>query len=332
MTTSTLFFRAALQCALSAAVAFSSCALAQSAADSFPSKPVTIVLAVASGGPTDVEARLYQKKMTELLGQPFLLDYKVGAGGVIGAAYVAKAPADGHTLLILQGNFTVMPAVYKNLTFDTLKDFAPISLMSEKPQTLIVSSSFPARTFPEYVAYAKANPGKINLGITGQGGVNHLMDVWLHTLANIRVTYVAYKGEGPLLPDILSGRLDAAAISMGTALRLAKAGKVRALGTSVSVRSRVWPDLPSIAEQGVPQFNYTSWVGIGAPGGTPVPIINKLNENFAKTAKSPEVVNALEPEGWVMVGSTPAQFRQMIITETERWKKLVQDNGITVAD
>ena len=325
------FFRIVLRCIVPAAIALPPCALAQNAADSFPSKPVTIVLAVASG-PTDVEARLYQKKMTELMGQPFLLDYKVGAGGTIGTAYVARAPADGHTLVVIAGNFTVMPAVYKNLSFDTLKDFAPISLMSEKPQTLISSMAFPIKTFPEYVAYAKANPGKINLGMTGQGGVNHLMDVWLHTLANIRVTYVAYKGEGPLMPDILSGRLDAAAISMGTAYRMAKAGKVRALGTSVSVRSRVWPDLPSIAEQGVPQFNYTSWVGIGAPSATPVAIINKLSENFAKSAKSAEVVNALEPEGWVMVGSTPAQFRQMIVTETERWKKLVQDNGITVAD
>ena len=126
--------------------------------------------------------------MTELMGQPFLLDYKVGAGGTIGTAYVAKASPDGHTLVVIAGNFTVMPAVYKNLTFDTLKDFAPISLMSEKPQTLIASTTFPVKTFPEYVAYAKANPGKINLGMTGQGGVNHLMDVWLHTLANIRVT------------------------------------------------------------------------------------------------------------------------------------------------
>ena len=325
-------FRVVALCAAPAALAVPSFSMAQNSADNFPSKPVTIVLAVASGGPTDVEARLYQKKMTELMGQPFLLDYKVGAGGTIGTAYVARAPADGHTLVVIAGNFTVMPAVYKNLPFDTLKDFAPVSLMSEKPQTLIVSLSFPARTFPEYIAYAKANPGKINLGMTGQGGVNHLMDVWLHSLTNTQVTYVAYKGEGPLLPDMLSGRLDAAAISMGTAFRLAKAGKVRALGTSVAVRSRVWPELPSIAEQGVPQFNYTSWVGIGAPGGTPLAIVNKLSENFAKTARAPEVAGVLEPEGWVMVGSTPVQFRQMIVTETERWKKLVQDNGITVAD
>ena len=295
----------------------------------FPSKPVTIILAVAAGGPTDVEARLYAKKMTELMGQNFLLDYKVGAGGVVGTAYVAKAPADGHTLLVIAGNFTVIPAVYKDLPFDTLKDFAPISLMSEKPQILIVNPSFPARTFAEYIAHAKANPGKFNLGTTGQGGVNHLMGVWLHTLTGTKATYVPYKGEGPLLPDLLSGRLDGAAIGIGTAIRLAKAGKVRALGTSAAARSKVWPELPTINEQGVPQFSYTSWVGIGAPAGTPQAVISKLAENFAKTAKSPDVIAPLEPEGWVLVGSTPAQFRQLIVTETERWKKVVEDNGIT---
>ena len=324
----TKYFRTALICALPAALAFSSPSSAQSAADAFPSRPVTLVIPVAAGGPTDVEGRPYSKKMSELLGQPFVLDYKAGAGGTIGTAVVAKAPADGYTLLVIAGSFTVMPAVYKNLAFDTLKDFAPLSLMSEKPQILLASPSFAARTYPEYLAYAKANPGKINLGVTAQAGVNHLMVTWMNTLSNSKVAYIAYKGEGPLLPDLLSGRLDAAAIGVGTAIRLAKAGKVRALGSSLTTRSKVWPDLPTIAEQGNPQFSYTSWLGIGAPGGTPVAVVNKLSENFAKTARSAEVTGTLEPDGWVMVGSTPAQFRQLIVTETERWKKVVQDNGI----
>lgn len=326
------FFRCVVASLLSTALAYSSHSAAQNTADNYPSKPVTIVLPVASGGPADFESRFYARKMTDLLGQQFLLDYRVGAGGAIGAAHVAKAAADGHTVLLIAGNFTVLPAVYKNLPFDTLKDIAPISLMSEKPQILILNPSFPAKSFPEYIAYARANPGKINMGTTGQGGVNHLMILWMHALTNTKVTYIPYKGEGPLLPDILSGRLDAAAIAIPSAARLAKAGKIRAMGSSVAVRSRIWPELPSIAEQGVPQFNYTSWVGMGAPGGTPVSIINKLAENFSKTAKSPDVASALEPEGWVLVGSTPSQFKQLIATETERWKKLVQDNGITVAD
>lgn len=321
------FVRFALSCTVPALLAAVPAAMAQT----FPSKPVTIVLGVAAGGPTDIEARLYAKKMTELMGQTFVLDYKVGAGGSIAAAHVAKSPPDGHTLLVMAGSFTVLPVVFKTLPFDVIKDFSPISLMSEKPQILLANPSFPVKNFPEFIAHARANPGKVNVGITNQGGINHLMNVWMHTLTGTQVTYVPYNGEGPLLPDLLSGRLDVAAIGIGTAIRLAKSGKVRALGTSMTTRPKVWPDLPTIAEQGVPQFNYTSWVGMGAPAGTPAAVINRLSENFVKTAKAPEVIAPLEADGWVLVGTGPAPLRQLIVTETERWMKLVKDNNI-VAD
>lgn len=298
-------------------------------ADAFPVKPVTIIVPIAAGGPTDLETRLYAQKMTELMGKPFLIDFKAGAGSVVGTAFVAKAPADGYTLIVIAGNFTVLPAVQKNLPFNTLKDFAPISLMSEKPQIFIVNPSFPAKNFWEYLAYAKANPGKLNVGATSQGGINHLMQVWLHSLAKAKVTYIPYKAQVQLMADLMGGRLDGVAIGINEALSLAKAGKVRALGTSASSRPKVWPELPTIKEQGVTQFEYMSWVGMGAPAGTPQLIINKLAESFAKTAKSPEVVVPLEADGWVLVGSTPAEFRQLIVAQTERWKKLVDDNGIT---
>ena len=152
-----------------------------SQATTFPTKPVTIIMAVASGGPTDIEMRLYIKAMTELLGQPFLMDYKVGAGGVNGTAYVAKAQPDGHTLLQMSGNFSVMPSVVRNLPFNTLKDFEFISLMSERAQVFVVTPEFPAKSFAEYLAYVRANPGKVSLGTTGQGGINHMMSTWLHS-------------------------------------------------------------------------------------------------------------------------------------------------------
>ena len=298
-------------------------------ADTYPAKPVTIVIPIASGGPTDFEIRLYAKKMTELMGKPFLIDFKVGGGSVLGTAFVAKSPADGYTLLVIAGNFTVLPAVQKDLPFNTLKDFAPISLMSEKPQIFLVNPSFPAKNFTEYLAYARANPGKLNIGATSQGGINHLMQVWLHTLANAKVTYVPYKAQVQLMADLLGGRLDGGAIALNEAMSLAKAGKVRALGTSASAPPKVWPEITPIKEQGVSHFDYMSWVGIGGPAGIPAPVINKLADNFAKTARAPEVVTPLEADGWVLVGSTPAQFRQLIVTQTERWKKLVDDNGIT---
>jgi tripartite-type tricarboxylate transporter receptor subunit TctC len=313
----------------SAAALFHAPGWAQSAAGSYPSRPVTIVIPVAAGGPTDTELRLYAKKLNESLGQSFLLDNKPGAGSVIGTQFVARSPADGYTLLVIAGNFTVIPATNKDLPFDTLKDFAPISLMSEQPKILVVTPGFPAKTFAEYVAFAKANPGKISLGTSGQGGVNHLMNVWMHTLTGTTATNIPYKGSAPMLVDLLGGRLNGAAIPIGDAMRHSKAGKLRALGTTAANRTKLWPDLPTIKEQGLPLFSYTSWVGIGAPAATPQPVITKLSEHFAKAAKAPDIAAALEPDGWVMVGSTPAQFRQLIVTETERWKKVVEENGIT---
>ena len=193
---------------------------------------------------------------------------------------------------------------------------------------MLFRSEFPAKSFAEYLAYVRANPGKVSLGTTGQGGINHMMSTWLHSMANAKVTYVPYKGEGPLVPDLLSGRLDAAAIGVGSAFRLAKAGKLRALGSSFTNRMKIWPDLPTIAEQGLSPFLHTSWVGIGAPAGTPVPVINRLAENFAKVAKMPEVIAPLEPEGWVMTGTTPARMRQLVTEETERWARLAKEQGI----
>ncbi len=314
---------------LPAALFFSTPSIAQNAA-AFPSKPVTLVLGVAPGGGTDYELRFYTAKMTEYLGKPLLLDYKAGAGGVIATAFVAKAPADGYTLHALSGNFTLMPAVNKTLPFDILNDFAAVSLMSEQPQIFLASPTFPAKTFPEMIAYARTNPGKVSVGTTTQGGINHFMHIWQHSLTNTKVTYVGYKGMGPMLPDLFTGRLDVGAIIITQAIPLAKAGKVRALGTSMSTRAEMWPDLPTIAEQGVPEFNFKSWVGIGAPSKTPTAIIEKLSENFAKIARDKEVRDALLPQGTVLVGSTPAELRKLLVTETARWKKLVEDNGIVV--
>ena len=296
----------------------------------FPSKPVTIVLGVAPGGGIDHEMRFYTNKMSEYLGRPFLVDYKSGAGGIVATAFVAKAPADGYTLHALSGNFTVMPAFNKNLPFDILNDFSAVSLMSEQPQVFVASPSFPARSFPEMIAHVRANPGKVTVGTTSQGGINHLMHIWLNSLTSTKVTYVGYKGMGPLLPDLFSGRLDLAAIIITQAIPLAKAGKLRALGNSMSTRAEVWPDLPTIAEQGVPEFNYRSWVGIGAPARTPPAVVEKLSENFARVARAADVRDALATQGTMLIGSTPAELRKLIVTETARWKKLVEDNGIIV--
>ena len=305
---------------------------AQGAADNYPNKPVTVVAAIAAGGPIDLEARPYLAKISAMMGQSFVFDFRPGAAGTIGAGYVAKARPDGYTLLVISAGFTVFPAFYKDLPFDVVRDFAHVSLMSERTSVLQVPVSFPAKTFPEYIAYARANPGKINYGTTGVGSITHLAGAWMHGATNTKVTFIPYKGTGPLLQELMAARVDVASGTLVSALPLMKTGKVRPIAILNDKRSTLLPGVPTVAEQGVPGYNYSNWLGFVAPGGTPVAIVNKLSEGFARVARMPEIVSALEAEGSIAVGSTPAQFRQLIVTETARWQKVVQETGIKLEE
>ena len=314
---------AILSLALGATQAFS-----QSPAGSYPSRPVTTVVAIASGGPIDFEARLYAAKMNELMGQPFVIDYKPGAGGAIGSAYVAKAAPDGYTLLVASAALTVAPAFYKNLPYDTVKDFAPVSLMSKRFSVLVVHPAFPGRNFVDYVAHAKANPGKINFGTSGVGSISHLSAAWMHNATNTRVTFLPYKGNTPLTQDLIAGRLDASTANLLGVAPLVKAGKVRVVAFMSNVRSPIFPGIVPIAEQGIPDFDHVNWLGYVAPGATPAVITNRLSEGFAKVAKMQDVVTTLETAGGALVGSTPGEFRQIISAELVRWRRVVEENGI----
>lgn len=317
----------ALGVAASAMIA-SGAVMAQGAAASYPSKPVTIILAIAAGGPSDGETRLFAAKMSELLGQPFVVEYKPGAGSTIGSSYVAKAAPDGYTLLVPQGAFSSFPALYKSLPFDTIKDFAPVSLMVRRASVLVSSLSFPAKTFAEYLAYARANPGKINYATTGAGGTGHLAGAWLHNLTKSKVTFIHYKGIPQILTDLVPGRVDVSPFALPPALPLIKDGKLRAIAFMNNERTPLLPDVPTIGEKDIPGYDYKSWLGFSAPAGTPPAIINKLSEAFAKVARMPDVVANLAAQGSVSVGSTPEQFKQLIIDETAQWQKVIQESGI----
>lgn len=300
---------------------------AQETASAYPTKPVVVVAGIAAGGPIDREARLYTAKIATYLGQQFILDFKPGGAGTIGAGHVAKAKPDGYTLLVVSAGFTVFPAFYKNLPFDIITDFAPISVMSERTSVLQVHPAFLAKTFAEYVAYAKAHPGKVNYGTTGAGGIAHLAGAWLHSATNTSVTFVPYKGTGILLLELVAGRIDVASGTLISALPLIKAGKTRALAILNDQRSKLLPDVPTVAEQGVPGYNYSNWIGFLAPSATPPAIISKLREAFVKVAHAPDIAAQLEAAGSIPVGSTPAEFRQLIISETARWQKVVKETG-----
>jgi tripartite-type tricarboxylate transporter receptor subunit TctC len=269
--------------------------------------------------------------MNGYFGQNFIIDSKPGAGTTIASAYVAKAKPDGYTLQIVTGSFTIFPALYTNLSFDTLKDLAPVALMSQRTTVLIAHPAFPAKTFEEYIAYARANPGKINFSALGVGSGAHLGGVWLHGATNTKVTFIHYKGVTLQTPDLVAGRVDATFGSALSAFPLIKAGKVRVLAVSNDQRSPLLPGVPAISEY-VPGFNYFAWLGFVAPAATPPAIISKLNEGFVRAAREPDVAGALEAEGSIMVASTPAQFRQFLVADTNRNRKLIQDNAIRLGD
>ena len=317
---------------LAASLAFMGAARAQESATAFPSKPVTIIIPVAAGGANDNETRLYVTKMTQLTGRSFLLDYKAGAGSTIGTAYVAKATPDGYTLLAVSPNFTVLPVLYKDVSFDPLKDFAPVAQMSTRTTVLLVSPDFPARSFADYLAYAKTNPDKMNFGTAGAGSGTHLAGAWLHSASNTKVTFVHYKGIGPAMQDLMTGRVDATAAVLAPAMPLIKAGKARPLAILNNERTKLLPDMHTAAEQGLPGYNWATWLGIVAPAATPAAIVNKLNEGLARVARMPDVVSSMEAEGSIPVGSTPQQFRQILATESGIWRKVVQDNAIRIAE
>ena len=327
-----LYFSVLTRTVLSLFAMIPDASIAQGLAENYPARPVQVVVPFPPGGVTDVEARLYTQKLTENLGRAFVLDYKAGAGQTIGTGFVAKAAPDGYTLLVITSGFTVNPAFYKSLPYDPARDFAPVSLMTKRPTLLVVHPSLPAKSVNEYLVYAKANPGKINWATNGAGGVTHLTGAWLHNATHTQVTIVHYKGSASLQLDLNAGRTQVTTTTFLTALPLIKSGKLRALAIASMDRSALLPDLQTIAEQAVPGYDYSSWLGIIAPAGIPPAILAKLSSELSKVAKTAEIAQKLADEGTVMVGSTPEQFRRHIINEINRWQKLVEETGIKLEE
>ena len=321
-----------LRLAAASLAALCGTALAADSPDAYPSRPVTVIAAIAPGGPVDAEGRLYLPKLQGLLGQPFVMDFKPGATGTVGANYVARSAPDGYTLLLVTSGFTVFPMVYKNLGFDTLKSFDHLSLMSKKPTVLVAHPSFPVKDAASYIAYARANPGKVSFGITGLGSSNHLVGAWIHVATNTTVTFVPYKGLGPMLPDLFSGRIDITSAILSGVLPHIKSGKLRAVAMTSDKRAPMLPDVGTVSENGVPGYDYNYWIGFSGPAGMPAAVNAKLVGSFAKLAQMPDVVAALTNDGAQAVGSTPAQFRKLLLDETAVWTRLVQEAGIQFAE
>jgi len=304
-------------------------AFAQSAADAWPARPVTIIVPVAPGSSTDLEARLYAQKLGEVTGgKTFLVDYKPGAGTTIGSGFVAKAAPDGYTTLLMSPSTLVSPLAYPNLPFDPVRDFAPVSLMSKRPSLLLANPGLPANNLREFLAYAKANQNKINIGTAGAGSVGHLSVEWLYGASGIKPTFIHYKGGAPATAALVAGEIHSTLASPGAALPLVKAGKLKILAVTTTERIKPLPDVPTAAESGAPFWEYAQWLGFVMPAATPSAIVNKFAGELAKVAKSPDVAQRFANDGMLMYGNTPEQFRQHIVAESARWAKLVKDTGV----
>lgn len=301
------------------------------AAQAYPTKPITIVVPFSAGGTTDILARLVGQYLTTELGQPVVVDNKAGAGGNIGGALAAKAPADGYTLFMgTVGTHAINAALYKKMPFDHVKDFAPLSRVANVPNLLVAHPSQPFKTVPEMIAYAKANPGKINFGSPGNGASPHLSGELFKSMAKVELTHIPYKGSAPAVSDLLGNQIAIMFDNMPSVIPHVRSGKLRAIAISTAKRSPELPDVPTIAEAGVPGYEAVSWFGLFAPAATPKPVLDKLSTALSKVLANPEVQKKISVQGGETVNETPAQFAAFIRSETTKWGKVVKESGATV--
>jgi len=306
-----------------AALAFAGVAHAQ-----YPTKPVRIVVPYPAGGTSDILARTIGQKLQELWNQPVVIDNKPGATGNVGAEIVAKSPPDGYTLMLADiGSLAISPSVFSNLPFDPVKDFAPVVMVAYSPHILAVHPSVPAKDVKELIAYAKANPGKLNFAVSGTGGANHLAGIEFAMRSGIKWAYIPYKGGAQAIADVMGGQAQVLFNGMLATYPSVKDGKLRGIAISSEKRFASAPELPTVAEFGFPGFETGSFQGIVAPAGTPKDVIATLHGTISKILATPEMTDRLGKAGAELRPQSPEQFGQFIASEKARWAKVVKDSG-----
>ena len=304
---------------------FSAGALAQA----WPSKPIRLIIPWPPGGPAEALARVVTAKMSAVLGQPFIIEAKPGANGTIGTNLVAKAAPDGYTILFSHlGPTAISPSLQKDLPYDPLKDFEPITQVISGPTLLVVRNGLPIRSVKELIAYAKANPGKLSYASVGVASTTHLAGEMLNVAAGINTLHVPYKGSTPAITDMMGERVDFAFFGISGSMQQARAGQIRMLAISTLKRSPNFPDIPAVAET-VPGFELNSWYGMMAPAGTPKAIVNRLYQEVAAAVKKPDVIEWMKQNGLDPVGSTPEEHAAYIRAETVKWAKAIKDAKVS---
>lgn len=293
----------------------------------YPQKPIRLVIPFAPGGSNDIVGRMIGQQLQERVGQPVIIDNRGGAGGVVGSELVARASPDGHTLLIVSVAFAFNPALYK-LSYDSVKSFAPIAKIGSGPNVLVVNPQLPVASVKDLIAYARANPGKLNLASAGIGSFQHLSGELFTRMAKVQMTHVPFKGGGPAMTDVIAGQSQ---VTIGSLIQMQghiRSGRLRPLGVGSLKRNPTLPDVPSINEAGLPGYEAANWWGVVAPAGLAGAIVARLNKEVNASLASPEIQRRLESEGAVATPMTPAEFGKIIVADIARWGQVVREAGI----
>ncbi len=294
----------------------------------YPVKPVRFIVPWPTGGGTDVFARAIGQKLTDSLGQPFIVDNRPGAACNIGAELAAKSPPDGYTIIIATVTLATNPSMYAKLGFDPLKDLAPITLVAGVPHLLVVNPSLPVKSVKELIALAKSKPAQLNYASAGNGSPFHIAAELFKNLAGVDIVHVPYKGGGPAVTDVVGGQVHMTFANLVAVLPQVRAGRLRALGITSAKRSQAAPEIPTIAESGLPGYDFTSWFGVLAPADTPKEIITKLNTEIVKILNTPELKDRLSKDGADLVAGTSEEFASYLKAETAKWARVIKAAGI----
>ena len=305
----------------------SECAYAESAKDTYPNKPIKFIVTYPPGGGNDIIARLLAQKMTESMGQPVLVDNRAGAGGTIGAGVAAKSPADGYTIVLVSPPFVMAPSLYPNLPYDTVKDLVPVTVIGAVPNVLVVHPSVPAKTVPELIAYARAKPTAVSAATLGSATTQHLAAAMFNTMAKTDILLVPYKGSAPGMNDLLAGQVQMMFNAMPSTLAQFRSGQLRALGVTSLTRSKLAPEVPTIADT-LPGFEISTWYGVLAPAGTPEAVIYRLNREIIHAAQLPDVHKKLVDMGVELQLSSPPVFGALLKSEMTKWAEVIRVTGV----
>lgn len=299
-------------------------------AQPYPAGPLRIVVPFPAGGGVDTAGRLLGQKLAEAIGKPVVIDNRAGANGMIGSEIVAKSPKDGYTLLVNGANFVTTPSLYKNVTYDPIKDFEPISLLAHAPNILVVHPSLPVKTVRELIAFAKARPGQLNYASSASGSTPHLAAELFNTMTGTRMVHVPYRGTGPAITAIISGEITVMFMPALAAIPYIENGRLRALGVTTIERLPALPQLPTVVEAGLKGYQSSQWYGVLAPAGTPADILEFLNGHAAKIMQSADMKDRMKNSGSVAVGSTRDAFARHLQSEFAKWAKIIKASGATV--